>query len=73
MVHPLLSRLILLPMTSIIGKKAMDFSSFFAAVGRLVDGAFDNVLKIECLWQRVVLDILHSLKAETVGAKKQIT
>lgn len=70
MAHPLLSRLILLPMTSIIGKKAMDFSSFFAAVGRLVDGAFDNMLKIQFLWQGVAVDILHSLKTEPIGAKK---
>jgi hypothetical protein len=55
-------------MTSIIGKKAMDFSSFFTAVGRLVDSAFDNMLKIQFLWQGVAVDILHSLKAEPVGA-----
>jgi hypothetical protein len=57
-------------MTSIIGKKAGDFSSFFTAVRRLADGAFDNVLKIRYLWQGVVLDILHSLKTEPIGAKK---
>ena len=73
MVHPLLSRLILLPMTSIIGKKAGDFSSFFIAVRRIADDAFDNVLKIRCLWQGVIVAILYSLEAEPVGAKKQIT
>jgi len=70
MFHPLLSRRLLLPTTSIIGKKAGNFSTFFTVLGLRFNATFDNALKIICLWQCLVADILYALKAEFVGAKK---